>query len=228
MQLALIVFAKTPGLSKYKTRLAKTVGAQITETFYKGSLLATKSVGHEVANKLNNKLDFYIGAAEVEAVGHSVWEGEKLLIQSTGDLAKRQSDMYQKLKDKYEGVFFIGADSPHLDPTYLANQIQSFMNSDSDFLLGPADDGGYYLFGGKQSLELSDWSRVEYSADDTCIELSKVLTEKGKLEVIETNFDIDNIETLKKMSLLDTSGMTDQQKSLISWSKSLCYDIEIS
>lgn len=227
MSIALVVFAKTPGLSSYKTRLAKTVGAEITETFYKSSLLATKSFGRDLKNHVDSQLDFFIAVAEPAAIGHPCWDGDQLIVQSQGNLAQRQSGIYSELLSQFDAVFFMGADSPHLDSSYIGKEISSFLKSDKDFILGPADDGGYYLFGGKKALSLESWDSVEYSKEDTCNELAKVLKQQGELGFIGVNFDIDDIGTLKKMSQIDLQGLTDEQNRLISWSKTISYDAEI-
>lgn len=66
--------------------------------------------------------------------------------QSPGDLGQRMSQAIQTTLAEADCVVLIGADCPALDATDLAAAFNA-LNTGSDVVIGPAEDGGYYLIG---------------------------------------------------------------------------------
>jgi len=67
------------------------------------------------------------------------------LPQSGGDLGERLSGMFARLMAKgYRLVVVIGSDSPTLPPVILRSAFEA-LRRHADVVLGPAEDGGYYL-----------------------------------------------------------------------------------
>ena len=50
----------------------------------------------------------------------------------------------------FSPLVVIGTDSPTLSPTCLAEALQTLQSEAADIVLGPTDDGGYYLVGARQ------------------------------------------------------------------------------
>lgn len=227
MSIAIVIFAKTPGYSKFKTRLARTIGDEATSDFYKSSIEATKSFVDVVKNKIPN-VEGFIAVAETEAISDNFWRGQSVIDQGVGTLGDRQFNVYNQLLDRFSAVFFLGADSPHLDGEKLAEEISKFTKGANKFLLGPASDGGYYIFGGKTPVSLDIWNSVTYSSDDTCTQFKSKLLTLGNVLQIDESFDVDDLESLKKLSEVIEVGLTDEQKSSILLSKKISYSVEIS
>jgi uncharacterized protein len=88
--------------------------------------------------------------APVEARGEfeSVAPGFALLAQRGEDLGARQARLISDvLSLGHQGALVIGTDSPTLPRECLDEAVSLVMAPDVDLVLGPTDDGGYYLIG---------------------------------------------------------------------------------
>jgi glycosyltransferase A (GT-A) superfamily protein (DUF2064 family) len=203
------IFSKTPGVSKVKTRLAKSIGHESAQEFFK------KSVDLTLSEVKNLSHDYVVAVAEDTTEAHEYWREHNIINQVSGSLGHKLDGVYKEYKDKYHSVFFIGADSPHLNFSDLSLKINEFNESSFDYLLGEAQDGGYYIFGGKKELDLNDWLQVPYSASNTSEEFKKVLGHS--IMSLPIDFDVDDIEDLKTLKKLDSSRLSASQKSFIAW-----------
>lgn len=71
--------------------------------------------------------------------------GATLLTQGDGDLGERLARVMRDLLHRHQGVIVIGTDSPTL-PVAVLDEARSRL-AENDVVLGPAEDGGYYLIG---------------------------------------------------------------------------------
>src|SRR4030095_6296554 len=72
--------------------------------------------------------------------------GVDLASQAEGDLGARLAAAFEALRAQGgEAVVAIGAASPPLGPERIAEALAAL--EECDMVLGPADDGGYYLIG---------------------------------------------------------------------------------
>lgn len=213
--IALIVFVKTPGLSAIKTRLAATIGQVHSEQFYLLSIHATRSVIH-VLQQEHPYFKFYWAIAEREGMNAPLWASEVKILQGPGNLGERLARIYTHTIKKYDQVYCIGADSPHLTPT-IFKTCESQFKAGTDFVLGPAEDGGFYLFAGKTDLPATVWTNISYSTHSTCEQLSAQLCHYGKLSYLPSSFDIDEYADLEKLCRLDQRLLLPEQINLIHW-----------
>jgi uncharacterized protein len=157
---ALAVFVKTPRLSPVKTRLAAGVGQPSALAFYHASLDALRACLHATP-----MLACHWAVGEREGMGDPLWQDFPALYTGEGGLGERQHCIYQQLLPRYGKVLLIGADAPQLTPSLLAEALAAL--DLHDFVIGPAHDGGYYLFGGKVDVALDVWTAVPWSAATT-------------------------------------------------------------
>ena len=196
---AVAVFVKTIGLSPLKTRLAKSIGTESAESFYRLSVEAIqKSLEEWVSSELtrNRTVAPYWSVAERE--GMEKWNSFSTVWQGEGDLGARLENTYSQLYRHYGRVFFLGGDCPHFDPQVLT-QAQNFLDENKGFILAPSSDGGFYLFGGNCEIPAEVWKSVPYSKSNTCGELQKAIEGMGSIEILDENFDIDEIEDLERL-----------------------------
>ena len=75
-----------------------------------------------------------------------------LLLPQVGDsLSTRLTCIFRQLLDMgHDGVIATDSDSPTLPTEYLQRALDSLAAQDADVVLGPSDDGGYYLIGLRQ------------------------------------------------------------------------------
>ena len=207
LKIALAIFTKTPELSGVKTRLAKDLGEIKAREFFERSLKVTDQLTGVLSEK--TPLDIYWSVAEREALEHVRWKDKSLIYQGAGTLGDRLQT--------YDKVCFMGADSPHLDPIYLGQ----ILRDRSDFILGPTLDGGFYFFSGSLRIPKEFWKGVPYSSHDTCEKLKSVLQKLGHVSEGKTDFDIDDIEDLKKLAKGDIPLTLNSQKELQVFSQNL-------
>ena len=140
----LMIFTRNPELGKVKTRLAKSLGDEKALEIYKFLLNRTKEVTQQIAS---DKAVFY----SVKVRNNDIWDTTvfQKLQQEGADLGERMQNAFTvAFSMGYEKVAIIGSDlydleSHHIDEAF--NQLDSY-----DVVIGPAEDGGYYLLAAKQ------------------------------------------------------------------------------
>src|SRR5207237_7191796 len=71
-----------------------------------------------------------------------------LILQKEPDLGARLSNtLNQLLKSGYRRVMAIDSDTPTLPAAYLEKAVSLLSEPEVDVVLGPSEDGGYYLIG---------------------------------------------------------------------------------
>lgn len=186
----LLIFTRNPELGKAKTRLAKTVGDETALTIYKFLLDKTKEI---TANLSCEKAVYY----SVKIRDNDIWdEGTYQKHQQKGkDLGIRMQNAFQNSFDKnYDKVLIIGSDLYDLTPAIIENAFDKL--NTNDVVIGPAEDGGYYLLGMKKMhatvFKNKEWGTATVRRD-TLNNLQKVtvhlLEELNDVDVFE---DIEN------------------------------------
>lgn len=220
---ALAIFVKTPGLSAIKTRLADSVGPEVSEKFYQASVRATAACAKEVQRQYG-KLQVYWAVAERDGLASPMWAEFPTIYQGEGSLGLRLSNVYKELLNRHQFVCFIGADSPHIGASQLlAGIFETARNAQKKFILGETNDGGFYFFGGSLSIPEIVWTSVAYSRNQTANELSTRLFRIAGVINIRRDFDVDTVEDLQKYKEdgFACSDLLPEQLSLIQWVKSL-------
>lgn len=143
-------------LGKAKTRLAATVGEEHALAIYKELLRHTCEIATLVEA---NRLLFYSHFIDKK----DEWSAEDFQkhLQIDGDLGEKMAAGFQTaFGQKASKVIIIGSDCASLTPE-IVNQAFEVLDN-NDFVIGPADDGGYYLIGMKTFsptiFENIDWS----------------------------------------------------------------------
>ena len=223
---ALVIFVKTPGLSPVKSRLAQEVGQKLSHEFYERSVRATAAVAREAQSRCPG-LAVYWAVAEFEGLAAPMWAGFPKLYQGEGSLGLRLSHVYQQTLQRHAFACFMGADSPHLEVSKLIHGIRETARwLREKFVMGEADDGGFYFFGGSIPVPETDWTSVPYSVSQTAQELSLRLELIAPVCKIERSFDIDLLDDLKHYLASQTLApeLLPEQLDLIQWSREVCKD----
>lgn len=193
---ALLIFTRNPELGKVKTRLAKTIGDQKALEIYKDLLLHTMKV---TKNLDCDKFVFYDKKIEISDLWTAILYKKR--IQSGVDLGVRMHNAFQQLfKLGYENCIIVGSDLPDLQNLHI-NEAFSKLKF-NDVVIGPADDGGYYLLGLKKMIP-SLFKNKNWGTDTVLSNTLKDL-ENYKIEFTETLNDIDTFEDLEKSSYYKT------------------------
>src|SRR5690606_21561086 len=136
----IIIFQKKPERGKVKTRLAKTIGNKKAVEVYEYLLRHT----HQQVSPLNISVFVYF-EKEVQPeylLNNKYHSG----IQSKGDLGNRMKKAFREVLGRgAPKAVIIGTDCPELTPGLLRKALQAL--EAKDLVIGPANDGGYYLLG---------------------------------------------------------------------------------
>ncbi|HZU68119.1 MAG TPA: TIGR04282 family arsenosugar biosynthesis glycosyltransferase [Ktedonobacteraceae bacterium] len=199
---ALVIMARYPQVSTTKTRLARAIGNEAAILLYKAFLtdLAYKFAGHNADlywAYTPSRVDY---ADFMASLAPSLAQYMHYFAQQGADLGERLLDAFQHMYELgYKRTIVIGSDSPHIQQDILAAACQEL--NEADVVLGPADDGGYYLIAMCQPYDvfrgiLMSTSRVARMT----IELAR--SQGLKVSTLETLFDIDELPDLERLEQL--------------------------
>jgi glycosyltransferase A (GT-A) superfamily protein (DUF2064 family) len=217
---AIAVWVKTPGFTPAKTRLARDIGTPAAEAFYRLAVDVVREVVTDACRLASGRLVPYWAVAEADVAAHAFWTDFEVLPQGEGGLGQRLAHVYDVLLPMHRAVVFIGADSPQVPAAVLLNAATPLVAPNGpEFLLGPALDGGFHLFGGRVPIPRAVWTRVTYSASSTMVELLDALARIGRVELLGTTFDVDGVDDLRLLrdALAGETGGGAARRALREW-----------
>lgn len=191
----LCIFVKAPQAGAVKTRLAATIGAraaaELAETFFWDTLaLAERLASAHVVVALSGDdrlLPTLRGRVDL-------WP------QGDGDLGARLERNLRRALARGARTVVVGTDSPGLPVEYLTRAIAALETHDA--VLGPADDGGFYLIGTK-ACPHGLLAGLPWSADDTREKTLARLQECGMtVALLPPWFDVDQMADLARLRSL--------------------------
>lgn len=221
MKIAIASFAKTIGYSPVKTRLAKRIETQHAEAFYRLSVACVRAVLEQVSKEKPNVFPHW-ALADEKAVGLAEWQCFPNLWTGEGGLGTRLSSISNRLLDTHDCVFLIGTDSPHLSAENILKFVRQYeANPKPDHVVGPASDGGFWLWGSRKPLPKAVWEAVQYSVDST---LSELIAEVevhgdsvGKGEVMQDVDEFEDLPTLEAELKKRETDLLPAQTELLKW-----------
>jgi rSAM/selenodomain-associated transferase 1 len=145
-QVALAIMAKRPRAGEVKTRLCPPLtseeAARLAHCFLLDKLDQVRrlpGVARFVAFSPSDAEAFF---------GNQIGDGFSLLPQRGNDLGERLANLSERLLGGgFAAALIIGADSPTLPDAVIHEAHEALAVGMADVVLGPADDGGYYLIG---------------------------------------------------------------------------------
>lgn len=213
---ALAIFAKTIGLSPTKTRLAARIGTKSAEEFYLQSIDCIGAIAAAVEADIENQITSFWAVAEQHGLAHEVWRNRRTLWTGRGSLGRRLHRIYGSLLRHHDFVIVIGTDSPQLSPSVIGDAARR-LAADYDFVVGPAEDGGFYLFGGRRPLPDKMWTAIHYSVPATYSELYRSLSIQGSVNVMPLNYDVDTLADLLRLRSEIGEIDTNELNNLKAW-----------
>ncbi|HEX2113246.1 MAG TPA: TIGR04282 family arsenosugar biosynthesis glycosyltransferase [Alphaproteobacteria bacterium] len=138
----LVVFAKAPALGRVKSRLARGIGSAAALAFYRRTLARLL----KCVAKDRRWETVLVVSPDAASRKPALWPTRaQCLPQGGGDLGMRMGRVFRRLPKGY--VVIIGADIPDIRADHVARAFAAL--GTSDFVFGPARDGGYWLIGAK-------------------------------------------------------------------------------
>lgn len=141
-QSALIIFIKNAVLGKVKTRIAQDLGDEKALKIYETLTEITRSITDQLTGE---KVLFYSDFIDYnDAWDNTLYDKQ---LQVGNDLGERMLNAftYTLSKENIKKASIIGSDCPDISLWHLT---KSFYALDThEIVIGPANDGGYYLLG---------------------------------------------------------------------------------
>jgi len=210
----LVIFIKTPIPNLVKTRLQPQIIAKDACKLYSAFL---KDINTNFA--VNNDFDTWY------AVAPENFEKEKLekivnlknhFFQKGKSLGERMNSAYEICFNKgYKSVIIIGSDLPDLPVDFVKKSFSKLKKYDC--VIGPSEDGGYYLIGLNKSTP-SLFENIDWSTDKVLTQTAEI-ADRFNLSVfsLEQLYDLDTYQLLKKyyyeLKKSDKSGVDFPQYS---------------
>lgn len=187
---ALIIFAKNPVPGKVKTRLAADIGEEKAFEIYLKLLYRTYS---NTKNLACDKFLFLSENKDKDLFDENFMQ----YLQKGNDLGEKMKNAFKEILILgYEKILIIGTDCPDLDEKILNEAIEKL--SEYDFVLGPANDGGYYLLGIKNNADYL-FEDIEWSTEKVLQQtIDKIITRNNNYFLLKELTDIDNISDLNR------------------------------
>jgi len=193
-----VVMTKVPGMAVVKSRLHDSLGAARATELYRCFLLDRLDA---VAS-----LDGISGAVaytprEAEALMRSLAPPSLGLVPQRGaDLGERLSAVLTELLGRgHAGALAVDSDSPTLPMAYVKEAARALAASTCDVVLGPCEDGGYYLVG-LRSPQPALFEGIPWSTDAVfTLTVAKARASGLSVHVLPRWFDVDTEADLQRL-----------------------------
>lgn len=196
-----VCFAKTPGLTPAKTRLARDIGEVRCNALY---ILMVKRC-RELMMQLT-KFHTYVAINEREAITSPYWQGINTYVQTEGGLGEKLSHAENFFFQNFKQIIFWGTDSPALTIGHFS-QVKEALTMKNAVII-PALDGGFALYGANSKLPVGSWNKIHYSTSSTCHELQSHLGSDVFLTPMISDLDtyVDIESVIREMDEFSSQG----------------------
>jgi hypothetical protein len=185
----LLIFTRNPELGKGKRRLAATVGDESALNIYQFLLNHTVKI---TSNLYAEKLVYY----SEEIWENDIWDNKRFgkKLQIGIDLGARMANAFQEgFQNEFQKIIVIGSDMFDLSQEDIEQAFKALEKN--DFVVGPAEDGGYYLLGMKNYMP--ELFKNKKWGTDTVLKETLTNLKDRKTALLETRNDVDYYEDIK-------------------------------
>jgi uncharacterized protein len=198
---ALIVVAKRPAAGQTKTRLSPPLSPDQAAALYECFLRDTLDLMRRVTRHVPDvqPVIAYL-PREAEAYFAQLAPDFDRILQTGADLGARLDQaLSHYLTHGYERAVIMNSDGPTLPFDHLTAAFEA-LSDHVDVVLGPSDDGGYYLIGLKQPaprlLRDVQMSTPHVMADT----LALAAAERLRVKLLPAWYDVDDVEALRRLT----------------------------
>jgi rSAM/selenodomain-associated transferase 1 len=195
---AIAVMAKAPQAGQVKTRLVPPLTRELAADLYR-CLLLDKLIQIGQLPEVDRYLAYT--PAEARPLMRELAPLTFTLVpQAGGDLGDRLHRLSVALFEKgHAGVIIVDSDTPTLPTGYLAEALEQISSEAIDLVLGPAEDGGYYLIGLKRPcgalFEDISWSTPSVLSET----LRRASMQRLQAALLPSWYDVDTAEDLLRL-----------------------------
>ncbi len=182
----LIIFARAPQMGRVKTRLARGIGAVGALKTYRA--LLTRTITRVSDARWQTRI---AATPDIHPFGAEV------LVQGRGDLGARMSRVFRMAMKG--AIVIIGTDCPDISRAHVARAFAALGRADA--VIGPAEDGGYWLIGLRRTQATPPLFRsVRWSSPHTLADTLGTLPGNWRVEMLDTLGDVDEAEDLFRLT----------------------------
>lgn len=150
MNKGLIVFAREPLPGKVKTRLGREVGDRAAAEIYGAMLADVLERATSLLPEVRPLVFWSLESGEIPSC--PAFRHLEAFEQRGATLGQRMADAFERaFESGSEVCCIIGSDSPDLPAGYVLRAFELLEQGEADAVFGPAEDGGYYLLGLRQT-----------------------------------------------------------------------------
>jgi len=193
----LMVFMKNPIAGKVKTRLAIDIGKEEALNIYLRLIEYTQFVTSKI--QTCDKAIYYSSSVEE----HDQWNSDtynKYQQKGKGLGEKLSNAFADAFNQGYEKVIAIGTDSFEITGNIIDKAFRSLQ--DSEIVIGPAKDGGYYLIGMNEH-KPEIFKGIEWGTDKVLsATLSIIRSINYRHALLKELSDIDTMEDYEKYKII--------------------------
>ncbi|MDF2441125.1 MAG: uncharacterized protein JWN98_2109 [Abditibacteriota bacterium] len=186
---AVVIFARRPLQGEVKTRLGAAIGGETARQLYVAMLRDTLDMAQQAGREAKAEVEVAytpVGAFDRGPGSlHSLWRGRRHL-QRGSHLGERMANTLSRLHQRgAHSVLIIGSDAPDLSPLLLCRAFDILNSAPHSpgraaVVLGPSEDGGFYLIGARRPTPLALFDNVAWSTQST---LAQVMANAQELAI---------------------------------------------
>ena len=206
------LFAKHWQPGHVKTRLAAGVGFERAAAIYRQfvrALLArlTPLAAPPLAEDRMLAFTPRQHAADFRAILPDCWRQEP---QADGDLGQRMNTYFAaRFAEGYQRVVLLGTDSPNLPLEFVAKALAEL--KPDQVVLGPTEDGGYYLVGAHGPTVPPIFTHIAWSTSNVWQQTLQALRSAGTMfHTLPSWYDVDDMADYQRL-LSDLAGCEEPQ-----------------
>jgi len=207
---ALVVMAKAPRAGYVKTRLSAALPTEAVVALYRCLIEDTIELAQSVRGVRVSVVCPHADATELAA-----WLDVPVVPQNGDGLAAGLASVFRlHLTDSCERVIAFNGDSPHLPDRVLEAAFDLLERA--DLVVGPTDDGGYYLVGTKTAhTQLFDAEQIGTESALQAL-LSRARSLHLKIALTESWYDIDDASDLMRFTA-ELPGFAERVPRTAAW-----------
>jgi rSAM/selenodomain-associated transferase 1 len=193
---ALIVFVRDPVPGAVKTRLASELTPRDAAELYRA--MAEDVVGELAAGERYDTIVFFSPPDARRRI--ETWLGVDLALepQRGGDVGARMASALAWAFDAgYERAIIVGSDCPLVEAADVESAFEELRSC--DVVLGPSEDGGYYLIGAS-SVPEGIFEGMPWGEERVLAETVRRLERSGlAYRLVTRRFDVDRVHDVRRL-----------------------------
>ena len=185
MKPALIIMAKAPIMGRAKTRLARDIGPAHAKRIYRAMMAQV------IRNTADPRWETVLAVTPVAAMGMVPdWRRQIQIPQVKGSLSPRLAAVFARKGP----TICIGTDCPDVTARDIAEAFKAIGRG--RHVLGPADDGGFWLIGTQGPARANLFENVRWSHAETLNDMDARFD--GCVTKLRTLIDVDDLKALRE------------------------------